>query len=85
MKLIEKNFLFRIYSSKPDAVQLVILCTAFSMALIGIRVAYTGDLLFLFLVEVVFRLRCSSIHWYEFTKNGCASAMVVCEPEYVQN
>jgi len=54
MKIIEKSLLFRIYASKPDAVQLVILCTSFSLALIGIRVAYTGDLLFLFLIWNLF-------------------------------
>lgn len=54
MKYIENNFLARFYSGRTDAEQVVILSNLFSLALITVRILYTGNLLFAFLVWNLF-------------------------------
>lgn len=54
MKYIERSFLFRFYTNRTDAEQVLILSSFFSLALVVWRVIYTGDLLFCFLVWNLF-------------------------------
>jgi len=54
MKLLQRNILFRFYFSCADAVQILILCSLFSVGLMSFRIMYTGHLLFAFLVWNLF-------------------------------
>ena len=54
MKYLQRNVLFRFYSSRDDAEQMLLLCSLFSVGLILFRIIYTGHLLFVFLVWNLF-------------------------------
>jgi uncharacterized membrane protein len=61
MKHLERNLLFRFYSGRTDAEQVLMLSSLFSISMICFRVIYTGDFLFLFLVWNLFL---AFIPWY---------------------
>jgi len=54
MKYLQRTLLFRFYSSRDDAEQMLLLCSLFSVGLILFRIIYTGHLLFAFLVWNLF-------------------------------
>lgn len=54
MKYVERSFFSKLYSSRSDAEQILILSTLFSIGLVSFRVLYTGHLLFGFLVWNLF-------------------------------
>ena len=54
MKYIIQNSFYRIYSSRNERTQILILCTLFSLALQTLRIIYTGHLMFSFLVWNLF-------------------------------
>ena len=49
MKFLQDNGIYRYYHSRSDAMQMLLLCTFFSMGLLLARMVYTGHLLFAFL------------------------------------
>lgn len=46
--------LYRIYVNRPESEQMVILCSLFSVFMVGFRIVYTGNLLFIFLIWNLF-------------------------------
>lgn len=54
MKYLQRNFLFRFYSSRTDTDQILMLGCSFSLGLAAFRIFYTGTLLFVFLVWNLF-------------------------------
>lgn len=54
MKYLQRSFLFRFYFTRSDAEQILILSNLFSLGLMAFRIAYTGQLLFVFLVWNLF-------------------------------
>jgi uncharacterized membrane protein len=54
MNYFEKTFLYKLYTKRSDPEQVIVLFSLFSMCLVGFRVLYTGNLLFLFLVWNLF-------------------------------
>jgi uncharacterized membrane protein len=54
MNYFSKTLVWRIYRKMSDAEQVVILFSLFSVLLVGSRVVYTGNLLFMFLVWNLF-------------------------------
>src|SRR5687767_6134052 len=54
MKFLEKTLVFRYYTSKSDAGQVLIMSTLFSLALMACRMIYAGEIMFVFLVWNLF-------------------------------
>ena len=54
MKFLEKTSVFRFYTSKSDASQVLIMSTLFSLALMACRMIYAGEIMFVFLVWNLF-------------------------------
>jgi uncharacterized membrane protein len=50
MKYLIQNPVYRLYNSRNEREQILILCTLFSLGLQALRILYTGQLLFSFLV-----------------------------------
>ncbi|MGZ5190004.1 MAG: DUF1361 domain-containing protein [Flavisolibacter sp.] len=54
MNFLERNSVFRYYSRKSDASQVLIMSSLFSLALMGCRMIYSGEIMFVFLVWNLF-------------------------------
>jgi uncharacterized membrane protein len=54
MKYLVQNSFYRIYGSRNERTQILMLCTLFSLALQTLRIIYTGHLMFSFLLWNLF-------------------------------
>ena len=54
MKFLERTSVFRYYTSKSDASQVLIMSSLFSLALMACRMIYSGEIMFVFLVWNLF-------------------------------